>query len=89
MRVAVCFYGITRCLEKTLPEIERNLLGPLRSVGASCEIFLHCLTMDVLSNELIHVGLRENGVLDALGPSQLASPTKGRPDEKRTHCLGR
>ena len=50
MRIAVCFHGLTRSLDKTLPGIQDNLLGPLRAAGAECSIFLHCLTLDSVTN---------------------------------------
>jgi len=79
MKIAVCFHGITRCLDKTLPGIQENLLGPLRSVGADCSVFLHCLTMDVLTNERsgeqgCELDADEWTALCPPGPNALAEP---------------
>ena len=51
MKVAICFFGITRRLENTLSGIRENLLAPLEAAGIESAVFLHCLTMEVLSNE--------------------------------------
>lgn len=51
MRIAVCFYGITRRLkEHTLASIERNLLAPVAQRDASYERFGHFNLVNRISN---------------------------------------
>jgi len=41
VRVAVCFFGLTRSLEITLPSIKQYLLDPLLNHGIKYDTFLH------------------------------------------------
>lgn len=40
-RVALCFFGLSRSLQFTLPSIEDNILRPLRESGYNPTVFLH------------------------------------------------
>ena len=48
-RVAVNFYGLWRTVANVLPLLERNVIGPSRSVGL-VDIFVHATTEATLSN---------------------------------------
>ena len=41
IKVAICFFGLTRSLKFTLPSIEKYLLGPLKQYGIKHDIYLH------------------------------------------------
>jgi hypothetical protein len=41
IRVAICFFGLTRSLKFTLPSIEKYVLGPLKQYGIKHDIYLH------------------------------------------------
>ena len=41
-RVAVCFWGINRSLDLTLPSIQKHLLAPL--AGHDVQLFFHTYT---------------------------------------------
>jgi hypothetical protein len=41
VKVAICFFGLTRSLEFTLPSIEKFLFEPLKNHGIRYDIFLH------------------------------------------------
>ena len=41
VRVAVCFYGLTRSLRWTLPSIRRRLFEVLRQEGMEVDVFVH------------------------------------------------
>jgi hypothetical protein len=45
MKVAVCFWGLSRSLQYTLPSIEECIFQPLRNVGIEISIFLHTYTL--------------------------------------------
>jgi hypothetical protein len=93
MRVAVCFYGITRCLQKTLPSIEESLFGPLLAAGVDLSVFLHCLTMESVTNERsgeldCQLDPNEWRMLCPAGPNALAEPQEA-VDEKLEHEIYR
>lgn len=48
-RVALCFFGLTRSLRRTLPGIKKNLLGRLR-VNFTVDVFLHTYSLKNLTN---------------------------------------
>ena len=50
MKIAVCFWGLARSLDYTLPSIEENLFQPLRDAGIEFNIFLHTYTLYRLYN---------------------------------------
>ena len=39
IRVAICFFGLTRSLKFTLPSIEKYVLGPLKQYGIKHDIY--------------------------------------------------
>jgi hypothetical protein len=41
VRVAICFFGLTRSLKYTFPSIEKNIFEPLKNHGIKYSIFLH------------------------------------------------
>ena len=41
MKVALCFWGLTRSLKYTLPSIQTNILDALKEAGIDYEIFMH------------------------------------------------
>ena len=40
-RVALCFFGLTRSLNYTLPSIQDNVIGQLHEQGFEVDVFLH------------------------------------------------
>lgn len=48
-RVAVCFFGLPRAINLTLPNIQKRLLLPLRAV-ANVSIYVHTFDITVLTN---------------------------------------
>lgn len=47
--LAVCFFGITRDLERTFPSIERNILNPARSL-AEVKVYSHLYAIERIDN---------------------------------------
>jgi hypothetical protein len=45
VRVAICFFGLTRSLKFTLPSIEKFLLGPLKAHNIKYDTYLHTYKM--------------------------------------------
>jgi len=41
VRLALCFFGLTRSLKFTLPSIEKFIFGPLKNNGIKYDIYLH------------------------------------------------
>ena len=60
LKVAVVFFGITRALRLTLPEITENLIGPARAIAQEVRLFGHFFTQTAIQN----VRSGEEGVLD-------------------------
>lgn len=50
VKIAVCFFGITRSLTYTVASIERNILTPARSLG-TVECFGHFYKQSTISNK--------------------------------------
>lgn len=46
VRVAICFFGLTRSLKYTLPSIEKYIFDPLKNNGIKYSIFLHTYKMN-------------------------------------------
>jgi len=64
MRIAVCFFGMTRNIENTIDSIRSNLLAPLTAVSSGAlDVFVHSLLLGELSsNNLYHPDEAENSV---------------------------
>jgi len=45
VRVAICFFGLTRSLKFTLPSIEKFVLGPLKAHNIKYDTYLHSYKM--------------------------------------------
>jgi hypothetical protein len=50
MRVAICFFGLTRSLTWTVDSIRDHILGPLTDKGVSYDLFLHTYRLNTLEN---------------------------------------
>lgn len=50
LRIAVCFFGITRSLSHTLPSIEANLLAPARATGHPVQLYAHFFEQAQIDN---------------------------------------
>ena len=48
-KISICFFGITRDLEKTFPSIQKNLIYPARKL-AEVKIFCHFYDLKVIKN---------------------------------------
>ena len=48
-KISICFFGITRDLEKTFPSIQRNLISPARKL-AEVKIFCHFYDLELIKN---------------------------------------
>ena len=44
-KVAVCFWGVNRSLNRTLASIERHVFKPLEDDGFEIDVFFHTYTM--------------------------------------------
>ncbi|MBE1290330.1 MAG: hypothetical protein GJ679_10055 [Rhodobacteraceae bacterium] len=49
MKIAICFFGITRSLTHTIGSIERNILAPARDLG-EVRVFAHFFRQAVIDN---------------------------------------
>jgi hypothetical protein len=54
MRVAICFFGLTRSLTWTVDSIRNHLLEPLTENGVSFDLFLHTYRLNTLENPRAH-----------------------------------
>lgn len=63
-RVALCFFGLTRSLNHTLPSIRENLIGKLNDEGFEVDIFLHTY------NDVTHLTNGRTGEDDDLDTEQ-------------------
>ena len=79
LKVAVCFYGLTRSLKYTVPLIHKNVFGPLRRHGVAYSAFLHTFT---LSSAFTNPRSKEfNVTLDADEWRLLAGELRGHERE--------
>lgn len=58
-KITICFFGITRSLQKTYPSIERHVLAPARQLG-DVRIYSHFFQQDQIDNPRT----QEKGALD-------------------------
>jgi len=59
MKIAVCFYGLTRSLKHTMVSIDKNVLEPARNLG-DVRVFAHFFDQERIEN----TRSRESSVLD-------------------------
>jgi hypothetical protein len=50
MRIAICFFGLTRSLTWTVDSIREHLLQPLTEKSVSYDLFLHTYRLNTLEN---------------------------------------
>ena len=48
--VAICFFGLTRSLQRTIDSIERNIFGVLRTHKIEYDVFVHTYDLNLLNN---------------------------------------
>lgn len=63
-RVALCFFGLTRSLNHTLPSIQENMIGKLKEEGYEVDVFLHTY------NDVTHLTNGRTGEDDDLDTEQ-------------------
>lgn len=78
LRLALCFFGVTRGIARTLPGLLTNLISPLSSVGV-VDIFVHTLLGPVENSHFPRERLAQTRPLDFL----LLKPCRFAVEEQR------
>lgn len=50
MKIAICFYGLTRSLKYTLNSIKKNIFEVLSARGIDYDVYVHTYSLSVLTN---------------------------------------
>ncbi|MCP1168394.1 hypothetical protein [Limimaricola litoreus] len=80
IRIALCFFGITRSLSHTLPSIEENVLDPARAAG-ELRVFAHFFNQQ-------HIANPRSGEIGQLRPNEHELlPCDSLQLEQPDHCL--
>jgi len=77
IRVAVCFFGLTRSLKHTINSINKNILNPLKNSNIDYDIILHTYDLKYLKLKRS----RENNKLDT-NEWKLLKPIKSQIDNQ-------
>ena len=51
IKVAICFFGLTRSLKKTYPSIEKNIFNELKLHHIKYDVYLHTYNLSQLTNQ--------------------------------------
>ena len=71
VRLALCFFGLTRSLKFTLPSIEKFIFAPLKNHGIKHDIFLHTYK---LKKSYVNPRAGENNILLDINEYKLLNP---------------
>lgn len=50
MKIAICFFGLTRSLNRTVSSITENIIDPLKSQDHQVDVYMHTYKLEVLTN---------------------------------------